>query len=246
MVQIPQSRSGGFAAGVDHAAALLPAALAFNLVGGSAVLGHAPGHPPAVAAEKLPVGKASGLGNRLHPPGNLRLRQPEHFLIAGRGCRPDGVQRPHGGGGDDHHGALGFGVGLGAGHGDAVAAVVPALHVATVRDEASERQSSASDSTATRATSNFSRWAACSGVSKPRPAAKAGLDGGEGAGLALGSGQLPPPSFQRGAHTLVPPGRFMAGQLVDLGAGAGGEAHGRDAGAITGALRQTARLARLL
>ena len=30
----------------DHAAALLPAALAFNLVGGSAVLGHAPGHPP--------------------------------------------------------------------------------------------------------------------------------------------------------------------------------------------------------
>ena len=87
-------------------------------------------------------------------------------------------------------------------------------------------------------------------------AAKAGLDGseadhgenvgGEGAGLALGPGQLPPPSFQRGAHTLVPPGRFMAGQLVDLGDGAGGEAHGRDAGAITGALRQTARLARLL
>ena len=38
----------------------------------------------------------------------------------------------------------------------------------------------------------------------------------------------------------------MAGQLVDLGDGAGGEAHGRDAGAITGALRQTARLARLL
>ena len=70
--------------------------------------------------------------------------------------------------------------------------------------------------------------------------------GGEGAGLALGPGQLPPPSFQRGAHTLVPTGRFMAGQLVDLGDGAGGKAHGRDAGAITGALRQTARLARLL
>ena len=38
-----------------------------------------------------------------------------------------------------------------------------------MRDEASDRQSSASDSTATRATSNFSRWAACSGFSKPRP-----------------------------------------------------------------------------
>ena len=38
------------------------------------------------------------------------------------------------------------------------------------------------------------------------------------------------------------PGRFMAGQLVDLGDGAGGEAHGCDAGAITGALRQTARV----
>ena len=48
LVQIPQSRSGEFAAGVaaDHAAALLPAALAFDLMGGLAVLGHAPGHPP--------------------------------------------------------------------------------------------------------------------------------------------------------------------------------------------------------
>ena len=42
-----------------------------------------------------------------------------------------------------------------------------------VRGEASERQSSASDSTATRATSNFSRWAACSGRFEAA-AAKAG------------------------------------------------------------------------
>ena len=76
-LKVAQRRTGGFAAGVaaDHAAALLPAALAFDLVGGRAVLGHAPGHahPPAVAAEKLPVGKTGGFGDHLHPPGDLRL-----------------------------------------------------------------------------------------------------------------------------------------------------------------------------
>ena len=47
-LQVPQRRTGGFAAGVaaDHAATLLPAALAFDLVGGRAVLGHAPGPCP--------------------------------------------------------------------------------------------------------------------------------------------------------------------------------------------------------
>ena len=59
LLQVPQRRPGGFAAGVaaDHAAALLPAALALDLVGGRAVLGHAAGHAdaPAVAAEELPV-----------------------------------------------------------------------------------------------------------------------------------------------------------------------------------------------
>ena len=58
-LQIPQRRSGSFPAGVaaDRAAALLPAALAFDLVGGRAVLGHPPGHahPPAVPAEELPI-----------------------------------------------------------------------------------------------------------------------------------------------------------------------------------------------
>ena len=41
-LKVAQGRSGGFAAGVaaDHAAALLPAALAFDLMGGRAVLGH--------------------------------------------------------------------------------------------------------------------------------------------------------------------------------------------------------------
>ena len=44
LLQIPQRGSGGFAAGVaaDHAAALLPAALAFDLMGGRSVLGHNP------------------------------------------------------------------------------------------------------------------------------------------------------------------------------------------------------------
>ena len=58
-VTLLDGKARGFAAGVaaDHAAALLPAALAFDLVGGRAVLGHAAGHahPPAVAAEELPV-----------------------------------------------------------------------------------------------------------------------------------------------------------------------------------------------
>ena len=57
--KIPERRPGGLAASVaaDHAAALLPAALAFDLVGGGAVLSHAPchAHPPAVAAEELPI-----------------------------------------------------------------------------------------------------------------------------------------------------------------------------------------------
>ena len=44
--KVPQRRRGSLTEGVaaDHAAALLPAALAFDLVGGRVVLGHAPGH----------------------------------------------------------------------------------------------------------------------------------------------------------------------------------------------------------
>ena len=58
-LKVAQRRPSGFAPGVTahHAAALLPAALAFERVGGGAVLGHAPrhAHPPAVAAEELPI-----------------------------------------------------------------------------------------------------------------------------------------------------------------------------------------------
>ena len=58
-LKVAQRRPSGFAPGVTahHAAALLPAALAFDLVGGGAVLSHATGHthPPAVAAEELPI-----------------------------------------------------------------------------------------------------------------------------------------------------------------------------------------------
>ena len=81
-LQVAQRRPSGFAAGVaaDHAAALFPAALAFYLVGGRAILGHA--HPPAVAAEELPIGKIRGFGNGLHPAGDLGFRQPEHLLMA--------------------------------------------------------------------------------------------------------------------------------------------------------------------
>ena len=58
-LKVPQRRASCFTAGVaaDHAAALLPASLALDLVGGGAVLGHAPchAHPPAVAAEEFPI-----------------------------------------------------------------------------------------------------------------------------------------------------------------------------------------------
>ena len=85
-LQISQRRPGGFASGVaaDHAAALLPAALAFDLVGGGAVLGHAPGHAdaPAVAAEEFPVYEAGSFGNHLHPPGDLRFRPVVQFCSA--------------------------------------------------------------------------------------------------------------------------------------------------------------------
>ena len=130
--------------------------------------GHA--DTPAVAAEEFPVGKTRGPGDHLHPSGDLRLRQPEHLHPTANVRRPDGVQCPHGGGGDGHHGALGLGVGLGADCGDAAAAVVPAHNVVPqVRAAASERLKPASDSTATKATSNLARSAACSTVSKPRP-----------------------------------------------------------------------------
>ena len=96
------------------------------------VLGHAAGHAdaPAVAAEELPVGETGGTSYGLHPPGDLGFRQPEHLHRATNPLRPHGVQGPHGGGGDGHHGASRFHVGLGADHGDAAAAIVPALDVA--------------------------------------------------------------------------------------------------------------------
>ena len=172
--------------------ALLPAALAFDFVGGRAVLGHTTGHahPSAVAAEGLPVRQPRGPRNHLHPPGDLRLRQPEHLLLATSAQWPDGIQGRHGGGRDGDHGATSsLHIGLGADDGDATAAVVPALHVAP-----GER---------------LSLGAAQSGVGQRRhqgqvepgplggllrrfeaSTAKAGLDGGgECADLSLGPGQ---------------------------------------------------------
>ena len=82
-------------------------------------------------------------------------------------------------------------------------------------------------------------------------AAGAGLDGGEpddsqhigseGAGLPLGSGQTPAPTLQRLAHAPVPAGRILAGPFVGLGDSAGGQPHGSNAGAGTGAGGQVTR-----
>ena len=141
----------------DHASALLPAALAFDLMGGRAVLGHAPGHADvaAVAAEEFPVRQPRGFGDGLDPPGDLGLRKPEDFVIGIGSRRPDGGEGLHGGGGDGDHRALGLSVGLGADHGDAAGVVLPAPHVAP--DECPyECLSPASAGMATKAKSNLS------------------------------------------------------------------------------------------
>ena len=113
MLQVSQRRAGEFAAGVAadhaaaHAAALLPTPLPFDLVVGRAVLGHAPrhAHPPAVAAETLPVGQSGGFGGHLHPTGDLGLRQPEYLLLSGHAGRMASRARMSSEG-DGHHDAL--------------------------------------------------------------------------------------------------------------------------------------------
>ena len=47
-------------------------------------------HPTAVAAEELPILQPRALGDGLHPPGDLRLGQPEHFFPATNPRRLDG------------------------------------------------------------------------------------------------------------------------------------------------------------
>ena len=124
-----------------------------------------------------------------------------------------GIQGPHGGGGDGHHGAGSLDVGVGTNHGDAAAAVVPTLEVAP-----GQRRRLGT----TQPCVGQHRH---QGHVKLRPflgligrfeaaAALAGLDGGEpdhgesvggeGAGLPLWFGQPAPPSFQRGAHPRGP------------------------------------------
>ena len=216
---------------------------------GAPFCGHATGHahPPAVAAETLPVGKTSGLGDYLHPPGDLRLRQPEYLLLVANARRSDGFQRFHGGGSDGHHGALGFGVGLGADHGDAAAAVVPALGVSPGKRR---RLGTTQPPVGQHGHQGQVEAGALGGLLKRFEAAAAGFRsgepnhgqhvGGEGTGLALGLDQPSPPSFQGGADARVPAGGFVAGPLVDLGDGATRQAHSSDAGAGTGADGQVA------
>ena len=62
---------------------------------------------------------------------DLRVRQPDHSLPAVSAHRSDGVQGPPAGGGNGHHRPLGFHGGLGADHGDAAAAIIPALGVSS-------------------------------------------------------------------------------------------------------------------
>ena len=179
---------------------------------------------------------------------------PNTFCLTTNTGRPDGVQSFHCGMGVMATTApCSFRVGLGADHGDAAAAVVPALGVAPgQRRRLGLRRNPPSDRTATRARSKRARSAACSGRFEAA-AALAGLDGGdpddgehvggEGAGLALGPGQSRRPQpFRRLAHAPVPAGGLpLAGPLVGLGDGGGGQAQGGNTGAGAGADRQVAR-----
>ena len=47
--------------------------------------------------------------------------------------------------------------------------------------------------------------------------------GGEGAGLALGLRDPPPPFFQRGAYPTILARRFVAGPFMRFGDGGGGQ-----------------------
>jgi len=247
LLQIPQRRPGGLAAGVaaDHAAALLPAALAFDLVGGGAVLGHAPGHahPPAVAAEELPIVQPRGPGDGLDPPGDLRLRQPEHLHLTTSARRPDGGKRPHGGGGDGHHGALGLGVGLGAYDGDAARSIVPALDVAPGQRGGLGAAQSRVGEHGHQGQVKLPPLGSLRRSLGPTPAFarlhRGEPDdgehvGGEGAGLALGFREAPSPSLQRGAHARVPAGGLQLRPLVGFRDGRRGQPDGGDAGAGAG------------
>ena len=171
--QIPQRRPGGLAAGVaaDHATALFPATLAFDFVGGGAVLGHAPGHAhsPAVAAEELPMLQSRGLAIAFTLRAICDSDNPNTFSLP---AAPTGRM------------AFKAFMAVGVMATTAPWASVSVLERMTVirplpssqrttslqvSDAASERLNPPSDNTATRARSKRARWAACSAVSKPRP-----------------------------------------------------------------------------
>ena len=99
-LKVAQGGPCGFATGVaaHHAAALLPAALAFDLVGEGPFWGHA--HPPAVAAEELSVGQPRGF--RDNPFTRRAICDSDNQNTRG----PYGTQNSRGGGGNGHHGAL--------------------------------------------------------------------------------------------------------------------------------------------
>ena len=123
-----------------------------------------------------------------------------------------GGERPHGGGSDGHHRALGLGVGLGADHGDPAASVLPALDVAPGQRGRLGPAQSRVGQHGHQGQVKLPPFCSLIGC-LDAAAALAGLDGGEpddgehvggeGAGLALGLRESPSPSLQRGAHARV-------------------------------------------
>ena len=129
---------------------------------------------------------------------------------------------------------------LGADHGEAAAAVVPAPHVAPSqrgRLGAPQPRVGQDGHQGDVELGPFGGLFRCLNAA----AALAGLDGGEaddgehvggeGAGLALGLGKASSPFLQRGAHARVPAGLFQLRPLVGLGDGAGDQPQGGDGGA---------------
>ena len=132
-LKVAQGRSGGFAAGVaaHHAAALLPAALAFDLVGGRAVLGHPPGHArPLWPLKNSQSASPAALAITFTSRSICDSDSPNTFCPPPTPIGRMASKARMAAGGDGHHGTLGLRVGLGADHGDAAAAVVPVLQVA--------------------------------------------------------------------------------------------------------------------
>ena len=150
---------------------------------GGRSLGHAPGDAPRpLCPLKLSQSaRPAALANTFPRRAICDSESPNTFSLLVTTIGRMASRASHGGGGDGHHGALGFGVGLGADDGDAAAAVVPALDISPGQ----RRSLGTPHPPSERSHQGQVKLAPLSGLLGRLNAAAAatGLDGGEGAGL---------------------------------------------------------------